>query len=323
MARPRRSLYPGPPAHLHSSRKRAGIPDEPPIPLGADSSAAAHPTSLRGGAGVAAAIVVTVGLLFQVGSALAVHVMESVGVIEALWMRTAFAALMLATVRPRAFRLLRSEKRGGLAALTLALLGMNLFFYAAIERVPLGIVVTIEFLGPLAVAMLGSRRLLDWLWIALAAAGVAVLAGPTGSADSLGLVFAFAAATCWGSFILLAKRAVTHADPLSITAVMLAGSALLLTPVLLASGVVVTGHGDAIALGALVALLSSALPYQLEFLALQRVSAATYGVLLSIEPALASLVGFVILSQRLSLAEVVAIIAVAIAAAGASWTHRR
>jgi inner membrane transporter RhtA len=269
------------------------------------------------------AIVITVGLMFQVGSALAVHVMRSVGVIEALWMRTAFAALMLAAVRPRSFRLLRSEKRMGLAALTLALLGMNLFFYAAIERVPLGIVVTIEFLGPLAVAMLGSRRLLDWLWIVLAAAGVAVLAGPSGSADTLGLVFAFAAAACWGSFILLAKRAVTHADPLSVTAVMLAGSAVLLTPVLLVSGVAITSHGDAIALGVLVALLSSALPYQLEFIALQRVSAATYGVLLSIEPALAALIGFVLLSQRLNLLEILAIVAVAVAAGGASWTHRR
>ena len=309
--------------HPPISRKPADVPDEPPIPIGAETISPEHPIALRGGTGAAVAIVITVGLLFQVGSALAVHVMQSVGVIEALWMRTAFAALMLAAVRPRSFRLLGSEDRRGLAALTLALLGMNLFFYAAIERVPLGIVVTIEFLGPLTVAMLGSRRLLDWLWIVLAAAGVAVLAGPNGSADTVGLVFAFAAAACWGSFILLAKRAVTHADPLSITAVMLAGSAVLLTPVLLVGGVVVRGHGDAIALGVLVALLSSALPYQLEFLALQRVSAATYGVLLSIEPALAALVGFVLLSQRLSALEILAIVAVAVAAAGASSTHRR
>ena len=192
------------------------MPDEPPIPIGADSRRRRTRRRLRlrwAEPGVAVAIVITVGLLFQVGSALAVHVMQSVGVIEALWMRTAFAALMLVAVRPRSFRLPRSKDRRGLAALTLALLGMNLFFYAAIDRVPLGIVVTIEFLGPLTVAMLGSRRLLDWVWIVLAAAGVAVLAGPSGSADTLGLVFAFAAAACWGSFILLAKRAVTHSRP--------------------------------------------------------------------------------------------------------------
>jgi inner membrane transporter RhtA len=303
-----------------TSREQASIPDGPPIPIGADT---ADPARLRDGPGVAAAIVITVGLLFQVGSALAIHVMQAVGVIEALWMRTAFAALMLIAVRPRTFRLPRDQNRLRLAALTLALLGMNLFFYAAIDRIPLGVVVTIEFLGPLTVAMLGSRGVLDWVWIVLAAAGVAVLAGPSGSADALGLVFAFAAAACWGSFILLAKRAVTHMDPLSITALMLAGSAVLLTPVLLVSGVVVRGQGSAIALGVLVSLLSSALPYRLEFIALQRVSAATYGVLLSIEPALAALIGFVLLSQRLSGVEILAIVAVAVAAGGASWTHGR
>ena len=219
-------------------RKQAHVPDEPPIPIGTAASAT-HPTSFRGGAGIAMAIIVVVGLLFEVGSALAVHVMQSVGVIEALWMRTAFAALMLGAVHARSIRLPVARDRRRLAALTLALLGMNLFFYGAINRVPLGIVVTIEFLGPLTVAMLGSRRLLDWVWIALAGAGVAVLAGPTWSSDALGLTFAFAAAACWGSFILLAKRAVTHMEPLSVSTLMLAGSAILLTPVLLATGVAI------------------------------------------------------------------------------------
>jgi inner membrane transporter RhtA len=268
-------------------------------------------------------VVISVGLLFQVGSALGVQVIGSVGVVEALWLRTALAALMLIAVRPRSLHLPARGQRAGLVALTFALFGMNVCFYEAISRAPLGIVVTIEFLGPLGVAVLGSRRLLDWVWVVLAGCGVVVLVGPSGTADPLGLAFAFGAAVCWGAFLLLAKRAVTHLDPLSVTKIMLVGSALLLTPVLLATGVVIEGHGRYLALGVLVALLSSALPYHLELLALQRVSASTYGVLLSIEPAIAALVGYALLSQRLNPAEIVAVVAVAVAAGGASWTSGR
>lgn len=151
----------------------------------------------RRGAGTALLLVIAVGLLFQVGSALGVRVI-GVGVIEALWLRTALGALMLIALRPRSLRLPARGHRTGLVALTFALFGMNLFFYEAISRTPLGIVVTIEFLGPLAVAVLGSRRPFDWVWIVLAGSGMVLLAGPSGSAKPLGLAFAFAAAGCWG-----------------------------------------------------------------------------------------------------------------------------
>lgn len=304
---------------------RAGriIRIDPPAKAGVDTATVEHISAPRRGAGTAVIVVIAVGLLFQVGSALGVRVIESVGVVEALWLRTAPAALMLIAVRPRSLRLPARGHRTGLVALTFALFGMNLCFYEAISRAPLGVVVTIEFLGPLAVAILGSRRLLDWVWIVLAGCGVVLLAGPSGTAAPLGLAFSFAAAVCWGAFLLLAKRAVTHMDSLSVTTMMLVGSAVLLTPVLLATGVVIEGHGRYLALGILVALLSSALPYQLELLALQRVSASTYGVLLSIEPAIAALMGFALLSQRLNPAEIVAVAAVAVAAGGASWTSGR
>jgi inner membrane transporter RhtA len=314
-----------PTASPESPVPRAGqiIRIDPPAQAGKGTAAVEHVTAPRRGAGAAVMIVISVGLLFQVGSALGVRVIESVGVVEALWLRTALAALMLIAVRPRSLRFPARGQRTGVLALTFALLGMNFFFYQAISRVPLGIVVTIEFLGPLAVAVLGSRRLIDWLWIVLAGCGVALLAGPSGSAEPVGLAFAFAAAACWGAFLLLAKQAVTHLDPLGVTIQMLVGSALLLTPLLLVTGVAIEGHGNYLALGALVALLSSAIPYHLELLALQRVPASTYGVLLSIEPAIAALAGFVMLSQQLNTAEVVAIIAVAVAAGGASWTTGR
>lgn len=178
----------------------------------------------------------------------------------------------------------------------------------------------VEFLGPLGVAVAGMRRRVDWVWIGLAGVGVALLAGPTSSVSGLGLVLAFVAAACWGAYLVLAKRAVTGLDPLAVATLMMAGSAILLTPLFVVSGVHIVGYGSAIALGAVVAVLSSALPFLLELVALRRVRAATYGVLLSLEPAVAAVAAFVVLGQRLSLVETAAIGAVMAAAAGASWT---
>ena len=277
-------------------------------------------TTTRRTAGSAALLVVVIALSMQTGSALAGRLIESTGVIETLWLRTAIAAAILAALRPRSLRIPAAGDRLPLAALTLALLLMNLSFYAAISLAPLGVVVAVEFTGPLAVAVIGSRRAIDFIWIALAGVGVVLLAGPTSSVSTAGLVLALSAAAGWASFLLLAKRAVTSMDPLPVTTIMLVGSAVLLTPALAVSGVETDGLGHALVMGAVIAVLSSALPYFLEFFALSRVRAATYSVLLSIEPAIAALTGFVILGQRLTLVEGTAIAAVMAAAAGASWT---
>lgn len=277
-------------------------------------------------AGGAALLVVVIALSMQTGSALAARLIETTGVLEALWLRTAFAAAILAVLRPRSLRVPAPGDRLPLAALTLALLLMNLSFYAAISRAPLGVVVAVEFTGPLAVAVLGSRRPLDFVWIALAGAGVVLLAGPTSSVSAVGLALALCAAACWAAFLLLAKRAVTSMDPLPVTTLMLVGSAVLLTPALAVGGVETDGLGATLLVGAAIAVLSSAFPYFLELFALSRVRAATYGVLLSIEPAVAAATGLLILGQRLAPVEVAAIAAVIVAAAGASWTsepHRR
>jgi inner membrane transporter RhtA len=290
------------------------LPDVPGAPARA-------PRSTRRDAAFAAALVVVLTLSIQIGSALAVKVIDSVGVFEALWLRTAFAALILVLARPRS--LLRLPPKGHrlpLAALALVLFIMNLSFYAAISRIPVGIVVAIEFLGPLGVAVIGTRRRLDWLWIALAGLGVVVLAGPSGAATGLGLVLALTAGVCWGIYLLLAKRLVTGMDPLSVTALMMVGATILATPLLAIDGVKLAGHWDAVALGIVIAVMSSAFPYWLEMVAIRRVRAATYGVLLSIEPAVAALAALVVLGQRISPLEAAAMAAVMIAAAGASWT---
>jgi inner membrane transporter RhtA len=274
----------------------------------------------RRDSGSAALLVIVIALTMQTGSALAARLIESVGVVEALWLRTAIAAVLLSALRPRSLRLPAAGQRWPVASLTIALLVMNLSFYAAIARAPLGIVVAVEFLGPLAVAVLGSRRPLDFVWILLAGAGVALLAGPTSDVSTTGLLLALCAAASWAAFLLLAKRAVTGMAPLPVVTLMLVGSTVLLTPMLGLSGAGFIASPAALTLGLAVALLSSAIPYFLELFALSRVRAATYGVLLSIEPAVAALAGLLILGQLLNAVEVGAIAAVVVAAAGASWT---
>jgi len=278
-------------------------------------------SAARRSAASAALLVVTLTFSIQIGSALAVRVIESVGVFEALWLRTAIAALLLVHIRPGALRRLPPRgQRLPLAGLALTLFVMNLSFYGAISRLPVGIVVAIEFVGPLGVAVIGTRRKLDWLWIVLAGAGVVVLAGPSGSSTGVGVLLALVAGTCWGLYLLLAKRIVTGMDPLSVTALMMVGATILATPLLAIDGVRIAGHWDAVALGIVIAVMSSAFPYWLEMVAIRRVRAATYGVLLSIEPAIAALAALVVLGQRISPLEAAAMAAVMAAAAGASWT---
>jgi inner membrane transporter RhtA len=276
----------------------------------------------RRAAGTAALIVIVVAFSFQMGSALATHLIDRVGVVDAVWLRTAVGAATLALVRRGALRWPGPGHRLDFVVLTASLAAMNMSFYGAISHAPLGIVVTVEFLGPLTVAVVGSRRPLDFVWVALAAVGVILLAGPTSSVSALGLGLALCAATSWGLFMVFAKRTVTVMDPLPVVTSMLAGATVLLTPAMLATGPSSLLDSTALLLGLAVATLSSSFPYVLELIALRLVRAATYGVFLSIEPAVAALLGFVVLSQHLSLAEWTAITAVVAAAAGASWTSR-
>lgn len=298
-----------------SNAAAAPAPPPPPPP-------STPPTAARDSL-TAVILVVILGVLMQGGSALSVLVIGAVGVIEALWLRTFFAAVILAVIRPRVVRWPARGNRLLMGGLTLSLLAMNLCFYEAISRAPVGVVVAVEFLGPLGIAVAGSRRWLDVVWVVLAGVGVFVLADPSGSVSTAGLLFSLASAACWAAFLLLAKAAVTRMEPLQVTTLMLIGSGVLLTPVLLATGVKVAGQGYAILLGLAVAVLSSALPYFLEMVALKRVRASTYGVLLSLEPGIAALMGFGILAQRLTFREIGGIVAVIVAAAGASWTAAR
>ena len=265
-------------------------------------------------------LVVAIAFSMQSGSALATKVIGSVGIVDALWLRSAIAALILIAVRPRSLRLPSRELRPLVALLALALLGMNLSFYGAISVAPLGIVVAIEFSGPLVVAVIGSRRAVDFLWIALAVGGIMVLVGPRGSIGLGGLALSLSAGLFWALYLVLGRRAVRELEPLHVTTLMVTGSAVLLTPVALLFAPRLAHHPSAVVLGAVVAVLSSAAPYFVELVALRLVRAATYSVLLSLEPAIAALTGFLFAGQTLSSLEVAAIVAVMIAAGGASWS---
>jgi inner membrane transporter RhtA len=244
----------------------------------------------------------------QFGAALAATLFDDVGAAGTSLLRLGFAAVILVALwRPR----VRSYTRGQLQLATifgLALGAMNLAFYLALDRIPLGIAVTIEFAGPLAVAVFGSRRRLDLAWAALAAIGILLLADPGGgSLDALGLVFVGIAAACWAIYILVAQRAsrVFHgSEGLTLAAVVAA-----LIP--LAPGVAEGGadlvRPEWLAIGVGVALLSSVVPYSLETEALRRIPANVFGVLMSLEPAIAALAGLLVLGQSLGARDLVAI----------------
>jgi len=267
---------------------------------------------------VAPLLVIVIAFMMQSGSALATKVIAAVGVVDANWLRTTTAALILIAVRPRSLRLPPPGQRRTVGLLALSLLCMNLSFYGAISLAPIGIVVAIEFSGPLVVAVLGSRRPSDFVWVGLAAVGIAVLVGPSGSIGLGGLVLALSAALFWGLYLVLARRALGVLEPLHVTTLIFTGSALMLTPVALLFAPRLAHHPSAVALGATVGLVSSAGPYFLELVALRLVRAATYSVLLSLEPAIAALTGFLFVGQRLSALDVAAIVTVMIAAAGAT-----
>jgi inner membrane transporter RhtA len=202
------------------------------------------------------------------------------------------------------------------AAFGIALGLMNLCIYEAMDRIPLGIAVTIEFWGPLAVAVAGSRRPLDLLWVALAAGGIVLLADPGGgSLDAAGIAFALAAGGLWAAYILLSART-GRAFP--------GGSGLAIAMVVGALATLPAGVGDdllapeLLAAGAVVALASSVIPYSLELEALRRLPPRVFGVLMSLEPAVAALAGLVVLGQALGGREWLAIALVVVASAGAT-----
>jgi inner membrane transporter RhtA len=269
-----------------------------------------------GGAGGVPLVLVAITSL-QFGAALAGTIFDETGPAGTALLRALFAALILVAIwRPRPSAYSASDLR--LVALFGLVLGaMNLCIYESFSRIPLGVAVTIEFAGPLGIAVALSRRRLDLACAALAALGIVLLADPgSGSVDVLGVVFALIAAACWAVYILVAQaagRVFTGGR-----GVALAMSVAVLVP--LVPGIVGAGsellQPQWLAIGCAVALLSSVLPYSLETEALRRLPANVFGVLMSLEPGVAALAGFAVLGQDLRARDVVAIALVVVASIG-------
>lgn len=260
----------------------------------------------------------------QGGAALAKGLFPVLGPLGTVGLRVGLSAIiLLAAFRPPLRRLTAAQWR--VIVPYGAVLGvMNLVFYSALARIPLGLAVTLEFVGPLGVAVFGSRRLVDGAWVVLAAAGIALIAPWTGgNVDPLGVLLALAAGACWAAYILLGGR-VSRLIPggAAVSAGMLIAAAVAL-PVAIASGGWAHLTAGRFAAGAGVALLSSAIPYTLEMIALKALPARTFGILMSLEPAVAALAGIVFLHEILSPSQWIAVALVIAASTGSTLTSRR
>jgi inner membrane transporter RhtA len=255
----------------------------------------------------------------QFGAGFAVTLFDELGPAGAALVRLAVAAVVLLAIwRPRIAGHPAADLR--LAAAFGVTLGvMNWAIYSAMDRIPLGIAVTIEFAGPMAVAVFGSRRALDLLWVALAAAGILLLADPGGgSLDGGGVAFALLAATMWAAYILLSARIGQRFPGGTGLALAMAVGAVVIAPLGIAEAGGELLHVDLLAAGAAVALASSVLPYSFDLEALRHLPERVFGVLMSLEPAVAALAGLIVLGQSLDAREWMAIALVVIASAGAT-----
>ncbi len=263
---------------------------------------------------------------FQLGASLAKNLFPLVGAQGTTALRLLFSAIVLLCyfrpwrirLKPRAWRII--------TLYGLALGGMNFLFYMAIRTVPLGIAVAFEFAGPLTVALFASRRLVDFIWISLACAGLSMLLPLTSYSslglDPIGVMYAIGSALCCALYIIFGQRAgITHGHRTVAIAVSIAAIAAF--PFGIAQAGSKLFSPEILPLGIGVAILSSAIPYSLEMYVLTRLSAKTFGTLLSLEPAFAAISGLIFLNESLNSAQWVAILAIIAASAGVTTSRSK
>ena len=253
----------------------------------------------------------------QIGAAFATKLFDDLGPAGTVLLRVAFAAVILLAISRPSWRAHSAGELRLAALFGLTLAFMNLSFYEALNHIHLGIAVTIEFLGPLAVVLAGTRSKLDLLWAVLAATGVVLLGGVSG-ANATGVFFALIAATCWATYILVNAR---------VGRVFPGGEGLAIAMTIGVIPLIPFGIADAgsnlfeprlLAVGLAVAVLSSVIPYSVEVEALRRLKPSVFGILMSLEPAVAALAGFILIGQGLSALDVVAMALVITASIGAT-----
>jgi inner membrane transporter RhtA len=265
-------------------------------------------------------------LSLAVGTAIAKSLFLTVGAAGVTFLRATTAAVILAVIwRPWRRRVARGDWPT-LAGYGASIGLMNLLFYEAVARVPFGVAVAFEFCGPLAVAVFASRRLLDFTWVVLAVAGLVLLlpiGHNVGRLDPVGVAFALGAGTCWAVYILIGARAGRRLHGGHATAIGMIVAAILVAPFGIARGGTALLAPWPILVGIGVGLMSGAIPFSLEMFALARLPRHTFSVLVSMEPALAALMGLIILHERLSPLQTLAICSVVIASIGSAANARR
>ncbi len=266
------------------------------------------------------AYVVAAMVSAQVGAAAAKYMFAAFGPSATVSLRTALAALVLLLVwRPHVRGRSRADLLAALA-LGVTLAGLSLSFYAALERIPLGVAMTLEFAGPLGIALVGSRRRLDFLWGVLAVAGILVLSPIGGTVDPLGGALALLGGAFWAACILLSARIGRTIPGGGGLALAMAVAAIATLPFGVAAGERVAADPRLLLAALGVGLLSSVVPFSLELEALRRIPVRVFGVLMSLEPAIAALVGLVLLGEALGMREMAAIGLVVTASVGATKT---
>jgi inner membrane transporter RhtA len=261
----------------------------------------------------------------QFGSAFADTLFPQAGPAGVVLLRLLLsAAVLLAITRPTVRGRSRADLRAAVA-FGLVLAGMNWSFYEALGRLPLGVAVTIEFIGPLVLAVATSRRVLDLVWAALAAGGVVLLAvrGGHHGVHAAGVVLALVAAACWAGSILMSQRVGAVFAQLDGLAIALGVGTFLVIPAGIVEGGDALLRPSVVAGGLGVALLSSLIPYSLELTALRRLTAYRFGLLMSLEPAVAALAGVIVLGEALTTVLAVALVMVVAASVGTTLTSRR
>lgn len=258
----------------------------------------------------------------QLGAALAKSIFDEVPPTALVWLRLLTSALVMALVARPVLRGRSAADWRTAIAFGVSLAVMNWAIYQSFARIPLGIAVTIEFIGPLAVALLGSRRPRDLVWVLVAGVGVALLGVERADLDWVGVAYALLAGAAWGSYILMSAetgRRWPGFDGLAVASVVAAG--LLLVPAVLAGGTLLL-DGRILAIGLFVGLLSSVVPYSCELVALRSLPPATFGILMSLEPAAAALAAILLLGELLTGLQWVAVACVIVASVGSTYAAR-
>jgi len=271
----------------------------------------------------AIASVLVAMVVIQSGASLAKTLFPVIGPEGTTALRVGFAALILCLVFQPWRKWPAKQDQKALCFYGISLGGMNLMFYLAIERIPLGIAVALEFTGPLAVALLSSKRKLDLLWVALAMAGIGLLLPWQTQAtalDPLGVALALGAGACWAGYIIFGQKTGGAVHGGTAVALGMAVAAMFLFPIGLVSAGSTLFSWSVLPFAFAVALLSSAIPYSLEMVALKRLPAQSFSILMSMEPAIAALAGLIILAEQLSLLQWLAIFSVIAASLGSSLT---